>query len=73
MADLARNCDVDGCNAVVRLTRLATDDGTSWLVKHGKMGEAQRLYTTDELLVTTGYQPWVREVHAYESQRPHAY
>lgn len=63
-------CRVDGCTetvSVVLVPRLP--DGTTWMVSHGSSGEAKRMYSTDELLVNTGYAPWVRNVHEYEAMR----
>lgn len=60
---LKRKCKVDGCEATVILTRLKEDD---WLVSHGG-GEAAQIYDFRSLFVTTGYQAWAREVHAYQA------
>jgi hypothetical protein len=69
----AGRCGVDGCTELLTVEYAGYDlDGTEWLVLHGSLGEAARRYTTEVLLVTTGYRPWVRQVHDYEQWRSEA-
>ena len=60
-----RLCDVDGCRAIIVLTRLP--DGY-WRVQHGFNPESSRVFSREELFVTTGYRPWARTVHAYADE-----
>ena len=59
-------CGVECCEVPVDVTRLA--DG-HYRVQHGDNPEVARVYDRVELLVTSGYAPWVREVHAYEARQ----
>jgi hypothetical protein len=55
---IERSCDVDGCVATVTIHRDATT--STYVVAHAGLEMARR-YDFEELLVWTGYAPWVRE------------